>query len=125
MDSRKPTAQIAASRPADAANRREHEALDEQLTEQPPAARAERGADRHFLLPLQRPREQQIRDVRADDHQHEEHRPEQHEQRRPQLRADERVGERDQVDAPVLHLRILLADARGDGIHLGLGGAVG
>ena len=76
------------------------------------AARAQRGADRHLLLPLQRAREQQVGDVGADDEQHEADRAEQHQQRRAQLAADEGVGERDQVDAPVLHLRDTAAPTR-------------
>ena len=53
-----------------AADRREQQALGQQLPDQPPARRAERQPDRHLFLPGRRARQQQVRDVGADDQQH-------------------------------------------------------
>ena len=69
------------------------QAFDSSCRSRRAAAGAERRADGDLLLALERARQQQVGDVRADDQQHEHDGAEQHEQRRPQLRADERVGE--------------------------------
>ena len=53
-----------------AADRREQQALGQQLADQPPARRAERQPDRDLLLPRRRTRQQQVGDVRAHDQQH-------------------------------------------------------
>ncbi len=52
------------------ADRREHEALDQQLTNQPEAAGAERGSNRHLGRAMHRPRHHQVGDVggRHEDH---------------------------------------------------------
>ena len=52
------------------AERREHQALGEQLTDQPAAARADRQADADLLLPARGARQQHVGDVRARDQQH-------------------------------------------------------
>ena len=54
-----------AARPA------QHHALGQQLSNQPAAPGAERGAHSHFARAIHRAREHQIRDVRARDQQHE------------------------------------------------------
>src|SRR5205807_7001649 len=95
-----------------AAEQRQRKAFGEQLTKQPGAARAHRRADGDFFLPRGRPGEQQIRDVRARDQQNERDRRQQDEQSRLQRRADERVEEGDETDAPVLHLGVLRGDSR-------------
>ena len=64
--------------PSDAGGEREDQALGQQLPHQPPAARAERRADGHLALARRRPRQQQVRDVRARDQQQQPDRAEQH-----------------------------------------------
>ena len=66
-----------------AAGRGEHEALDQELTDQPPAARAEGRPHGHLVPPAQRPREQQVGDVRAGDQEDEADRARQDRERRP------------------------------------------
>ena len=56
---------------ADAADRGEQKALDQQLTDDPPAACAEGDADGDLARSLRGSPEQQVRDVRAGDQQHE------------------------------------------------------
>ena len=63
--------QYAIARPDSAAASAEHDRLGQQLPQQPAAARAERGADRQSPVACRGPREQQVRDVRAGDEQHE------------------------------------------------------
>ena len=61
-----------AERGADGATGRgEHDTLGHELTQQAPAARAERRADREFLLAGLGPCKQQVGEVRARDQQHE------------------------------------------------------
>jgi hypothetical protein len=103
-----------------AANRRQHDALDEELPQQPAAARADRRSDGDLLLPCCRAREQQIGDVRASDQQHESDRAEQDEQRGLELRRHECLAERDQPRAPFPYFRELAAQARRDRRHLRL-----
>ena len=76
-----------------AAEQAEQQALGQQLPDEPLPARAERGADRDFLLTAGRARQQQVRDVRARDQQHERHRSEQHENRQPHV-ADDGLDQR-------------------------------
>ena len=54
-----------------AASPAEHHALGQQLSNQPTAPGAERGAHSHFARAIHRAREHQIRNVRARDQQHE------------------------------------------------------
>ena len=58
-----------------------------QLSKEATASRTERGANRELATPRRRAREQQMRDVRARDEQHERHRARQHEQRIAKLHA--------------------------------------
>ena len=51
------------------AEQRQHETLDQQLSHQPSAARAERAAQRDLSLPSGRAAEQHVRDVGARDEQ--------------------------------------------------------
>ncbi len=62
----------------DAARQREREALREELPRDSAPAGAERGMNREFLLPRFGPHEEQVRDVRAGDEQHEADGPEEH-----------------------------------------------
>src|SRR5207237_2318630 len=54
-----------------AADEREKNPFSQELPQQPPLSGAERRADRELPLPRFRPREQQVREVRAGDQQHE------------------------------------------------------
>ena len=75
---------------------REHQALGQQLTDDPGAPRAERRADRQFTRARRAAGEQQVGEVAARDQQHEPHRAEQHEEPRPVV-ADDIVGHRDHL----------------------------
>ena len=68
---RRLTPSAASARPNDAAEAGEQEALDQQLTDEPAPAGAERGADRELLDPAGRADEHQVGDVHARDQQHE------------------------------------------------------
>ena len=60
----------------------EHEALREHLTHDPAARRTERAPDRNLLLAPRAAHEQQVRDVRADDREHDADGDDEHSQRR-------------------------------------------
>ena len=81
-----------------AAADREHDAFDEQAADQPPAARAERGADAHLAAAHGRARQHQVGDVGAGDEQHQRHRSEQHQHPRPHP-SDQLLVQRDDADA--------------------------
>ena len=92
----------------------EDEALGGELADQPLAPRAHRGADRQFLPPSERAREQQVGQVGADDQEHAQRRAAQREDHDPRLlRELEAEGVDGDVDAFVL-LGILLPRAGGD-----------
>ena len=67
--------------------------FNRQLTRDRRTARAQRGAQRDFLLPIHRPRQQQMTDVDARDQQHDADRREQQQQCRPR-RTDDRFVRR-------------------------------
>src|SRR5205085_826565 len=54
-----------------AAEKREHHAFDQKLFREARAIRAERKAERYLFVPHRRARQQEIRDVRARDQEHE------------------------------------------------------
>ncbi len=87
--------------PGQAAAGRQHEALGRELPQEPRAAGAERAAHRHLALARGRAREEQVRDVRARDQQHEADRHEQRHERPPRV-LDDVVLERHDAD---LHAR--------------------
>ena len=64
-------APVADENPERAADRRQQQALGEQLPDQRRARRADREPHRDLFLPRRRARQQQVGDVRADDQQHE------------------------------------------------------
>ena len=64
-----------------------HQALREQLTHQPSAACAQSAAHGKFLAARRRPRQQQIREIYADDQQNQAHRAPQYHERPPQFTA--------------------------------------
>ena len=84
------TPQYATSRPSSPPPQREHQALGQQLPDQPAASRAERAAHRELAAPRRAARQQQAGDIGARDEQHEADGAEQHEQRRADV-ADERL----------------------------------
>ena len=57
----------------DTAQKAQQHTFGEKLADQPRAARAQRQADRQFLLARRRPRQQQVGHVRARDQQHDSH----------------------------------------------------
>ena len=69
--------------PGRAPEQREHDALGQQLSHDPPSPRAQGRADADFPLPRRGASEQQIGDVHASDEQHAARRAEQDQQRRP------------------------------------------
>ena len=82
---RRRSAHQASSSPASPAGDSQHAAFGEELTHQPAASGAERGAHGQLALPRRSAREQQVRDVGAGDQQDECDGAEQHEQRRPDV----------------------------------------
>ena len=76
-----------------ACKRHDH-ALDEQLTEEPAAIRAERMADGHLTLAAGGANQQQVRDVGAGNQENEPDRGQEHEQRRPHARHQLRLAAR-------------------------------
>ena len=67
---------------------RQHDALRQHLHHEPPAAGAERGADRNLFLSRRRPREQEVREVGADYQNHHRDRAREHPDRRADAAAD-------------------------------------
>ena len=76
----------------------EQHALHQQLTQQPPALRAERGPHRDLALPRGAAREEQVGDVRARDEQHEPDGGHEHEQGGPDV-GDHLLLKRNQTHA--------------------------
>ena len=70
---RKPSAHQASRRPHRSTDAREHEALRQQLTDEPRASRAKRGADRKLAVTRRRPSEEQVGDVCAGDQENKRH----------------------------------------------------
>ena len=84
------SAQRPSTKPAADADDRQQPRFDEQLTRDRGAARAERRAQRDFLLAIDRAGQQQLADVDARDQQHDADRREQQQERRTR-RADDRL----------------------------------
>ena len=84
----------------DAAQAREQQALDQQLTHDLEPRRAEREADGDLRLPRRGARQQHVRDVGAGDQQHEADRDEQHRQAEPRV-ADDALLERHHLHVAV------------------------
>ena len=116
-----------------AADRREHDALGDQLANDAPAVAADRRAHRQLALARRGAHQQQVRDVRAGDQQHEHHRAHQRDQLRPhvgdqvvvhRLDAEVRVRglldreSRAQVGRQAIELRLRLLEAHA-GLQLG------
>ena len=90
----------------------ERDALGEQLADDPPASRADGGADGELALPADALRQQQPADVGAGDQQDQRGRPLEDLERGAQA-ADARLGQRLDADTPALVLRRFLAEGRG------------
>ena len=73
--------QVASSSARGGAQQRQHDALDQQLADEPPAAGAQAEADGDLLLPRGGAGHQQVGDVRAGDQQHQADHAHQHHQR--------------------------------------------
>ena len=97
-----PDAAQGQAQPEHAADARQQDAFDQQLTHDPPAARAERHADRNLARPLCRPREQQVGDVGAGDQQHEADRAHQRPEDQRNLRAGDAVVVENEIGLDVL-----------------------
>ena len=108
-----------------AADRREHDALGDQLANDAPAVAADRGAHRQLALARRGAHQQQVGDVRARDQQHEHHRAHQRHELRPHVgdqvfvhRLDAEVGvgrlldrkSRAQVGGQAIELRLRLLE---------------
>ena len=93
------------------------------MSDQPETSGADRQANRHLLLPRERPDEQQIADIGAGDEQYRQHDDERDGQRRQQsARVVERgLPQREEPDAAAaIGLGEIRFEAAGDGRHFGL-----
>ena len=103
----------------------QHQALDQELSQQPAATCARRDPDRDLPAPRRRPREQQVRHVGTDDEQDQRHGGRQDLERRTESRAQ---GRRSAAAIRHLHARrvvvVLLAKTRDESVQPGTGIAV-
>ena len=104
----------------DSAERRQHAAFGDQLTQQPRPPRAERGPHRDLALARFRSRNQQIRHIRAGNQQHETDRRHQHRQRETERSKHLDVEWADLDSAFLIRLRIRLLEATRNRVQLGL-----
>ena len=105
-----------------AANHREQRAFGQQLSNDAAPSGAKRRSDRHLFLPVGRPRQQQVGDVRAGDQQNEADDSHQYPQRLANV-ADHEFIKRLRGQSPVAAIRaghILLSQIGGYGVQLGL-----
>ena len=94
--------------------RREDERLGQELAEQAPSGRAERGAHGELAGAALGAHEQQAGDVDAGDHQQQRRAPEQHEQQGTDVAGD-RLGEgHERCALAAVRVRVLLLEVRGD-----------
>ena len=98
----------------DGTERREHETLGQQLTDDAPASGADGGAHGQLALPHHALRQQQAADVGARDQQHEACRALQNLERGPEASADHRLVERHDANAPALVVRRLFPEVTGE-----------
>ena len=106
---------------ARAARQRQQQTLGQELARQPGPPRAERRPYRQFARTGRGAREQQVRDVRAGDEQHEGHRAEQQVQRRPGAAGDLLPQRHDRRAFVCVAQRIGGREPRGDRPHLAPG----
>jgi hypothetical protein len=103
------------------ADDRQDQTFDQQLPDETPASGAERRTDPHFALTGGRAGQQQVRDIRAGNQQHDADGPEQHQHPGPGRRTDQIILKRTHADEPVLVPdRMRLLERRGNLVHLGL-----
>ena len=102
--------------PERAAGQAEQGGLGEQLPRNPRAACAERCPNRDLTLPRRRAGQQQVGDVRERDQQQDPDRAEQQVERRAGV-ADDRLGQRHRLEAPVAR-SVLLLERRGDRVQV-------
>ena len=106
--------------PDDAGDHREQNALDEQLTDDLPAACANGNADAHLARSSSSLGQKKVGDVRARDQQHEPDGPHQRPEEQRDLRAENAFDERIRVRPEVLvGLWILRRQRCADGLELG------
>ena len=105
--------------PADAA---EHDALDEQLTDDAPAGRAEGDPHGELAGAMRGAREQQVRDVRAGDEQHEADRTHHREEHDSSGAADVSLRERLHPHTDQVLVRLWIGGGKllGDSVHFRL-----
>ena len=105
--------------PHEAADDREHDALDQQLPDDSPSGCTERDSHGNLSRPLRRPRQQQVRDIRA--------RNQQDEADRPQERVDDQldlwprdaiVVADDRCTKILVRVRVVGCQSRDDGVDL-------
>ena len=97
----------------------ENHAFCEQLTDQAAAPGTERRPNGHFRLTRRGPREQQVRDVRACNQQHEPDRAEQHEDCLPDVTDCGFVQRNGRKVHTIVRVRVLLRELFPDRLHLG------
>ena len=112
------TAALATSRPIDAAGDAQHRRLAQDLSKYPAATRPEREAHADLLPPSDRPRQHQVRDVRARDQEHERDGAQENHQRRPDIGNQILVQRNDHRSPAFVVLGILLLEAARDDRHL-------
>src|SRR5262245_58562986 len=92
-----------------AAGQSERQIFRQQLSQHPPARRAQSGAHRQLAPPRRRPRQQQVGDVGARDQQHAADRAEQQPERSARVADQVSLQRDDAVEAIVVCLRVLLS----------------
>ena len=113
---------VGQEQPDRSANKRQHQALNQQLTHDAPARGAERRAYGDLTRSVRRAREQQVRDVRAGDEQHEADRAHHDEKHGLGGAADVSLGEGFHADAGKVLVRVRVGSREPfrDAVHLGL-----
>jgi hypothetical protein len=102
-----------------AAGDREQHRLGQHFADNPAAAGAKREPDGLFATPERRPRQRQVRDVRAGDQQDQPDGGEQHEESSPGRLRHDPVVDRRRRDTPVrIVFRVLFPELQRDGVHL-------
>ncbi len=105
---------------------RQHDAFDQQLPDDPPAAGAEGDANGDFTRPVHGARQQQVRHVGAGDQEHERHRSHQGGEQHSNLRTIELFAKGvDHRRDSLIGVRIFLFEIARDGRDFGGGGLLG
>ena len=96
------------------------QALNQQLAHHTPARSAERGANRHLALAIERAAQHHVGDVRAGDEQHKSDGAEHEQEDDANAAAVEALLKGEHADASVLVVGVLVREADGDAVKLGL-----